>query len=142
MKLYGCINYLLTITQHEVFVKFNTELAAYNLTPGQYGVLNCIWSSETGTITPSEISQILRLENSTISGILDKMEKAGFINRLLDPGNRRNILVQATKKSLDIQTNILNLIEDLNDDVLKSFSKKERAELIALLSKLGQIPQD
>ena len=142
MKLFRCINYLLTITQHEVFLKFSSRLATFNITPGQYGVLNCIWSSENGTITPSEISQILRLENSTVSGVLDRMEKAGLIQRLLDPANKRNILVQATAHSYTIKDDVLNLIDELNDEVLQSLTPEEKQTLIALLSRLGQVVQD
>ena len=139
MKLFYCINYLLTITQHETFTKFNSALAAFNLTPSQYDVLNCIWSSQNGSLTPSELSQILRLDNSTISGILDKMQKSGFVNRLLDPNNKRNILVQATDKSLAIREDILVLAQELNNDILCNFSKIKKKELITLLRKLAQI---
>ena len=39
MRLQGCINYLLTVAQHEVFQDFSEGLAPFNITPGQYGVL-------------------------------------------------------------------------------------------------------
>lgn len=66
-----CINFLLTISQHEVFLIFSENLSEFGITPGQYGVLACLWKHET--LTPKEIANILRVENSTISGVLDRM---------------------------------------------------------------------
>jgi DNA-binding MarR family transcriptional regulator len=68
-----CINFLLTISQHEVFLIFSENLSEFGITPGQYGVLACLWKHET--LTPKEIANILRVENSTISGVLDRMQK-------------------------------------------------------------------
>ena len=86
-----CINFLLTISQHEVFLIFSENLSEFGITPGQYGVLACLWKDET--LTPKEIANILRVENSTISGVLDRMQKRGLIDRILDPKNRsRNVL--------------------------------------------------
>lgn len=84
-----CINFLLTISQHEVFLIFSENLSEFGITPGQYGVLACLWKHET--LTPKEIANILRVENSTISGVLDRMQKRGLIDRILDPNNRSSI---------------------------------------------------
>ena len=45
MELQNCINYLLTVAQHEVFQAFSNKLAQFNITPGQYGVLGCLWEN-------------------------------------------------------------------------------------------------
>ena len=71
-----CINFLLTISQHEVFLIFSEHLAEFGITPGQYGVLACLWKNET--LTPKEIATILRVENSTISGVPDRMQNGAL----------------------------------------------------------------
>ncbi|SJZ65534.1 DNA-binding transcriptional regulator, MarR family [Megasphaera cerevisiae DSM 20462] len=132
-----CINFLLTIAQHEVFLIFSESLAQFGITPGQYGVLACLWKDET--LTPKEIAQILRVENSTISGVLDRMQKRGLIDRVLDPNNRRSIRVKATNEGLSIKEDVQQKIEELNDSVLHNFSQHEREELLILLSRIGHI---
>ena len=96
MELQSCINYLLTTAQHEVFQTFSSGLAQFNITPGQYGVLSCLW--QNGPSTPKEIAQTLRLENSTISGVLDRMQKRGLIDRVVDPNDRRSVQVVPTEE--------------------------------------------
>ena len=82
MELTQCINYLLTTSQHTVFQFLSGKLSEYDLTPSQYGVLSCLWQREFAT--PKQISEILCLETSTISGVLDRMQKKGLIDRVIN----------------------------------------------------------
>lgn len=137
MEYTNCINFLLTIAQHEVFLVFSETLSQFGITPGQYGVLACLWKDET--LTPKEIAAILRVENSTISGVLDRMQKRGFIDRVLDPNNKRSIRVKATEKGLAIKEPVQKKIEELNQFVLHDFSPDEQRNLLNYLSRIGKI---
>lgn len=86
MELTQCINYLLTTSQHTVFQFLSGKLSEYDLTPSQYGVLSCLWQREFAT--PKQISEILCLETSTISGVLDRMQKKGLIDRVINREDR------------------------------------------------------
>ena len=132
-----CINFLLTISQHEVFLIFSEHLAEFGITPGQYGVLACLWKNET--LTPKEIATILRVENSTISGVLDRMQKRGLIDRILDPKNRRSIRVKPTEAGMAIREPVQQKIEELNDMVFKDFTPKEREDALNLLTRIGRV---
>ena len=89
MELTQCINYLLTTAQHSVFQYLNGKLSEYDVTPSQYGVLSCLWQREFAT--PKQISEILCLETSTISGVLDRMQKKGLIDRVINRDDRREV---------------------------------------------------
>lgn len=139
MQLPFCINYLLTVSQHEVFQTFSVRLSQFGITPGQYGVLSCLWSN--GPSSPKEIAQILRLENSTISGVLDRMQKRGLIEREVDPNDRRSIRVVATAEGQALEPGVLQVIEELNEQILGRFSKEEQFHLMRLLREIGNITQ-
>ena len=134
MELRNCINYLLTVAQHEVFLMFSQRLSDYGITPGQYGVLNCLWSQ--GSAAPKEIARLLRLENSTVSGILDKLQKRGLVNRVLDLNDRRSIRVEPTREGLALRDDVLHTVEELNREVLAAFVPEERRQLLDLLRRL------
>ena len=70
-----CINYLLTTAQHEVYQQISARLKEFDLTPAQYGVLNYLW--EHSVASPKELAQLLQVEGSTMSGILDRLQKKG-----------------------------------------------------------------
>lgn len=137
MELQSCINYLLTVTQHTVSQTFSERLAPFNITPGQYGVLNCLW--QNGTATPKEIAQTLRLENSTISGVLDRMQKRGLIDRVVDPNDRRSVQVVATEEGRSMKEDVLRLIAELNAEILGGFTPEERATLLNCLRQIGSV---
>ena len=46
MEFNECINYLLTTAQHAVFQRMTERLSEYDITPGQYAILNCLWSHQ------------------------------------------------------------------------------------------------
>ncbi len=127
MELTQCINYLLTTAQHSVFQYLNSKLAAYDVTPSQYGVLSCLWQREFAT--PKQISEILCLETSTISGVLDRMQKKGLIDRVINREDRREVRVVPTEKGKALQEPISQIIDEVNLQVLKCFSDDEVATL-------------
>ena len=124
MELKECINFLLTTAQHTVFQYLSQRLAPYDITPSQYGILNCLWIND-GTCLPRQIAELLCLEASTVSGILDRMQKKDLIDRVINPENRREILVMITPKGEALKAPVLKIIDEVNEEVLKDFSPKE-----------------
>ena len=134
MNLDQCINFLLTGAQHRVFQELKKELEQYDLTPIQYGVLKCIWQLDLHT--PKEIAEYLSIENSTISGILDRMEKKELIERKIDREDRRFVYIDLTKAGKDLEDPVNKTIEDFNTEVLSIFTEKEASALRDMLRKL------
>ena len=124
MELKECINFLLTTAQHTVFQYLSQRLAPYDITPSQYGILNCLWIND-GTCLPRQIAELLCLETSTVSGILDRMQKKDLIDRVINPENRREILVMITPKGEALKAPVLKIIDEVNEEVLKDLSPKE-----------------
>ena len=123
MELKECINFLLTTAQHTVFQYLSQRLAPYDITPSQYCILNCLWIND-GTCLPRQIAELLCLETSTVSGILDRMQKKDLIDRVINPENRREILVMITPKGEALKAPVLKIIDEVNEEVLKDFSPK------------------
>ena len=136
MELTQCINYLLTTSQHTVFQYLNTKLAPYDITPSQYGILSCLWQREFAT--PKQISEILCLETSTISGVLDRMQKKGLIDRVTNREDRREVRVIPTEKGKSLQEPISKIIDEVNEEVLKCFSAEETAILKRMLRMIAE----
>ncbi|UQW97782.1 MarR family transcriptional regulator [Rummeliibacillus sp. G93] len=127
MELKECINFLLSVSQNKVFKYFSKLLEEYGVTPAQYGVLNCLWRE--GQLSPKQIGEMVHLEAPTVSGILDKMQKAGLIERSVDPNNRRNVLVIATQKSNEIREEVEVATNKLNDKVLQDLTQSDTEAL-------------
>ena len=137
MQLEECVNYLLTTAQHSVFLKMTEKLSAFEITPVQYAVLYCLWENDKRS--PKEIAERLKLENSTISGILERMEKKDLIRRAISKEDRRFIQVILTKKGASLKEDVLSAVEQVNNEVLSVFSAGECDQLKKNLRTLAGI---
>ena len=131
MELNQCINYLLTTAQHAVFQEMSAQLSKFDVTPVQYGVMYCLWVKE--------IAEELRLENSTISGVLERMEKKGLIKRKVSKEDRRFVEIILTDKGNDLEEPILETVEEVNRIVLKDMGQQEQEALKESLRHLAGI---
>ena len=137
MQLEECVNYLLTTAQHSVFLKMTEKLSVFDITPVQYAVLYCLWENDKRS--PKEIAERLKLENSTISGILERMEKKGLIERSISKEDRRYIRVMVTEKGASLKDAVLAAVEEVNNEVMSVFSDKDREMLKSWLRLLAGI---
>lgn len=135
MELNQCINYLLTTAQHKIFQELSGRLAVYDITPVQYGVLNCLWRGQV--LSPKEIAEQLMIENSTISGVLERMEKKMLISRNISTEDRRFVQVELTERGKKLESPVLGEVERFNREVYGAISKEEEEALKALLKKLA-----
>jgi DNA-binding MarR family transcriptional regulator len=101
MELEHCVNFVLTKAQNSVQQLFKAELAPFGVTPGQYGVLKCLW--DQNGLTAKQLAERLSLDSSTITGILDRMENKGLINRYHDVRDRRALCVMITKTGKELE---------------------------------------
>jgi DNA-binding MarR family transcriptional regulator len=55
----------------------------------------------TGPITAGELAQRTGLTTGAITGVIDRLEKAGFVRRVRDPGDRRRVIIEPLVKQLE-----------------------------------------
>lgn len=71
-------------------------IEADNLTPTQYAVLNMLWERDGRPL--GELASACCCAPSTITGIVDTMEKHRLVSRAPNPDDRRSLLVWLTEK--------------------------------------------
>ncbi|MFX1238055.1 MAG: MarR family winged helix-turn-helix transcriptional regulator [Promethearchaeota archaeon] len=84
-------------------------LKKQNITPPQLLILRQLWRNDG--LPSKELSKITRTSRSTITGVVDTLEKNGFVMRELNPEDRRSWLVKLTKKGKEFQhyTPVMNI---------------------------------
>ena len=102
-----------------------SQRQAFGIWPDTFPVwgVSCLWQREFAT--PKQISEILCLETSTISGVLDRMQKKGLIDRVINREDRREVRVVPTEKGKQLQEPITEIIDEVNEEVLKCFTEEE-----------------
>ena len=90
------IGYWITGAARELQRALNEEFAAHGITFRQWQVLALI--SMLGDQSQSELAENMRLEAPTLVGVLDRMERDGWIVRVTDQEDRRRKIIRATEK--------------------------------------------
>ncbi|ABX07027.1 MarR family transcriptional regulator [Herpetosiphon sp.] len=78
---------------------YNRVLAPLGLTTAQYFVLVAIKPDEAPTM--GELSNRTYLDNSTLTPIVDRLERDGWLERMSDPTDRRTTRIQLTSSGLE-----------------------------------------
>lgn len=74
----------------------NNRLAVHGLTPARAEVLWVLHG--TGPRTQRELSQILKCTPRNVTGLVDALQGAGFVERSAHPTDRRAIMVQLSEQ--------------------------------------------
>jgi DNA-binding MarR family transcriptional regulator len=111
----------------------DTELIEDGTTAMQAGVLGIINNVGDAT-TPAEISRWLLRKPATISGLLDRMEKAGLVERVKDMPRKNWVRIKMTKKGQ--QTYKQSLKRKSIHQIMGGLSAAEREQLNSILLKL------
>ncbi|MFZ5649014.1 MAG: MarR family winged helix-turn-helix transcriptional regulator [Bacillota bacterium] len=117
---------------------YETKLAPYEITPVQFYVLNALWKNDGMKF--KDLAKSVSLDGSTLTGILDRMERGGFVERRDDPEDRRSLLVYLTGKSRDMGPDMISLAESLDRDIRKQFTREEFATFLNVLEKISETP--
>jgi DNA-binding MarR family transcriptional regulator len=72
------------------------SISVVALTPPQYSILGLLWERDGRPL--SELASACCCSPSTVTGIVDTLEKKGFVARELNPKDRRSFLVQLTEE--------------------------------------------
>jgi len=93
------------------------------VTPIQVMLLFFLQKNDGSSLT--QISQGLMLENPTVTGLIDRLEKLGYVKRSDHPNDRRVYLVHLTEKGKKVANKALPIIKKLNEEIKKGYSKEE-----------------
>lgn len=86
-------------------------LDGLGLTYPQYLVLSTLWEEDGLAI--SAVAERLSLESSTITPLVKRLEAAGFLTRLRNPKDERQVLVSLTDKGRSMQKKTACLTQTL-----------------------------
>ncbi len=93
------------------------------VTPIQVMLLFFLQKNDGSSLT--QISQGLMLENPTVTGLIDRLEKLGYVKRSDHPNDRRVYLVYLTEKGSKVAKKALPIVKKLNEQIKEGYSKGE-----------------
>lgn len=120
-------------TQRSFLLNLSKELNKGNVSFPQFFLLGYLANEDFLTMT--DISKKMGHSTAAATGLVDRLEKLGYVQRMHAQDDRRKVMVQITRKGIDlverireeIVTSLVDLMEDLDkedqDALLRTYSK-------------------
>jgi DNA-binding MarR family transcriptional regulator len=117
--------YLLFTAQQKLRTYLKKMMTKENVrvTTAQAGILFLLKQKDGRTM--SELSQILSIDNSTITGLVDRLEKTGLVRRDASPHDRRASHVFINPQGIEEVDKAKRVIKMVNQEIKNGFSAEE-----------------
>jgi len=112
----------------------NEIVGASDISVADYLVLGVVRRSPDHRSAPTAICEVLGRTTGGMSLTLDRLEGAGLIRRLPDPGDRRRVVVEATDSGIELAKRVNADLHAWEDSL--GLSDSERANLADALGSL------
>lgn len=99
----------------------------FNITVPQFTALQILINN--GDMTIGELSQKMALACSTITDLIDRMEKAELVIRKRDDKDKRVVRIEVLPKGFDILNRVLDKRREFLSSKLGNFSDRDKIEL-------------
>lgn len=116
----------------EIIRKYTPLLNEIDLTYTQYIVMIYFWEKEKSNV--KEIGKTLLLDSSTLTPLLKKLEKKGYVTRVRSSIDERNLEVAITDKGKQLKEKALSIPEKMGKCV--NLSKEEAETLYKIMYKI------
>ena len=125
----------LRVTQH-MSQQFRSHFGRMDLTVPQAMVLTVL--GEDGPVPISALAERTGSANSTVSGIVDRLEKLGLAKRQRSETDRRVIYVSATEKYAELRDKAVTDVHSYFSDLMSSMPEEDRNLVASALQKLDE----
>ena len=107
----------------KTYLKNAFSEAGVTITPAQSGILFLLKKKNGQTM--SELSQVLSLDNSTLTGLVDRLERTSLVQRNVSTADRRASHVFITDKGSEEIDRARVVIRRVNEQIKADFTENE-----------------
>lgn len=138
-RMHNSLGYWLFYTQRSVAYAYSEVLKQcclehekrYTVTPPQWAVL-VLLDDEDG-ITIGTISQLRRIDAPTVTGIVNRLEQNGLVERRHNCEDRRVVKVFLTDEGRDILSFLIDAAENFEEIMIRGLSQDDQRNLLLKL---------
>lgn len=113
------------LTTADIFLRESQRLfRPHGITAAQYNVLSVLAAAGEG-ISQRELGDVLVVDRSNVTGLVDRMEKAGWVRRTDDPADRRVYRVMLTSAGRRLWEKIAPAYEAVVLQVVEGLTERQ-----------------
>ena len=130
------IGYWVCITSHAIRRALNAELTREGISFRQWEVL--AWIALEGELSQARLADRLGIEAPTLVGILDRMERDGWLDRVPCPNDRRKKRIRASDKAEQAWSRMVECAHAVRARALQGISPEEVAMFKGLCTRIRE----
>jgi len=130
------LDYLFAQVSKLHHTRAHTLLEALGLYRGQPPLLHALWERDGRTHT--DLAQRLHVQPATITKMIQRMEKTGFVECRPDPLDQRVSRVYLTSAGRAIESDVRRIWHTLEEETFASLTPEERTLLRELLARMRE----
>jgi DNA-binding MarR family transcriptional regulator len=124
---------------HRATHRIGIFLDGLGISQGEGHILSHLAAS--GDATVASLHRALSHRRSTLTSILDRLVKRGYVARETDPRDRRSFIVRLSKEGRRAASQVHLELNALEQQALRGFSARRRRSLIELLQSLESVAE-
>lgn len=128
------VGYLLRLAFRASTQALERRTLSHGVSSGQWHFLRELWREDG--LTQSQLSRRIGLREPTTVVAVNSLVKAGLVNRVPDPGDRRKVRVRLTRKGRDLAPVLLPLVAEVNALATTGMTGPETEAFRAALEKV------
>jgi DNA-binding MarR family transcriptional regulator len=123
-------------TQRSFLLNLSKELNRGNVSFAQFFLLGYLAKEDYLTMT--DISKKMGHSTAAATGLVDRLEKLGYVQRLHASDDRRKVMVQITRKGIEL---VEKMREDIVDSLVDLMEDLDSDEATSVLDNFGRISE-
>ncbi len=112
------------------------EKEIYDIVPAYGNVLTALYNNN-GELTMKDIGKLVGKDKSTITALVNKLAKQGYVSKEKCQIDKRVTYVKTTEKGKSIKDKFFEVSGEVYECAYKGFTEDEKYEFLRLLKKLN-----
>jgi DNA-binding MarR family transcriptional regulator len=104
-----------------------------DLLPGDLEVLDII--GRDGPLSPRDVIAVTGIHPATLTGVLDRLERGGWLARRADPDDRRRVIVEAAMERGGEISRLYSPMSKAITEICSGYSQEELARIVDFLER-------
>ena len=118
--------------------QMGTHIKKYDLTKSQQDVLGYLHFTDKDPVIQRDIEEHFHISNPTVTGILNRLEQKGFIERKLNQKDKRVRAIVLTQKEQDLHEDIVKQIQTMESRFGNVLGEEKKVQLLEILKELAE----
>jgi MarR family transcriptional regulator, organic hydroperoxide resistance regulator len=135
----GNFLYTMNSIRQSLFAYLETEMAKQNISdiaPSHGDILYIL--DKKGQLHLHDLSELSLKDKSTITSVINHLEKSGYVTKVRDSSDKRQVNIEVTEKARKIRPALARISERMNAKLFEGISPEEKAVLFNLMTRISR----